>query len=293
MAALRRSVVSPAGRHRASVILLHGSGDTGPGVRTWIKQVLNQDLVFQHIKVIYPTAPARYQDLSWSLHYTTILQHGESIFLQIEYLFISFLIGILPPISLHFNFFPVQRETCYLHLGNGPYTPMRGALSTVWFDRWKISNECPEHIESIDSMCQVLTNVIDEEVKNGISKNKIILGGFSMGGGMAMHLAYRYHQDVAGVFALSSFLNKTSAVYQALQKNESVLPELFQCHGTADELVLHSWGEETNKMLKSLGVATSFHSFPNLNHELHKTELEKLSSWIVKKLPVETAMSNE
>ncbi|XP_048699162.2 lysophospholipase-like protein 1 isoform X2 [Caretta caretta] len=174
-----------------------------------------------------------------------------------------------------------------------PYTPMRGALSTVWFDRWKISNECPEHIETIDSMCRVLTNVIDDEVKNGISKNKIILGGFSMGGGMAMHLAYRYHQDVAGVFALSSFLNKTSAVYQALQKNESVLPELFQCHGTADELVLHSWGEETNKMLKSLGVATSFHSFPNLNHELHKTELEKLSSWIVKKLPVETAMSNE
>ncbi|CAM2111177.1 unnamed protein product [Caretta caretta] len=60
MAALQRSVVSPAGRHSASVILLHGSGDTGPGVRAWIKQVLNQDLVFQHIKVIYPTAPARY-----------------------------------------------------------------------------------------------------------------------------------------------------------------------------------------------------------------------------------------
>ena len=30
---------------------------------------------------------------------------------------------------------------------------------------------------------------------------------------MAMHLAYRNHQDVAGVFALSSFLNKASAVY--------------------------------------------------------------------------------
>jgi len=41
-----------------------------------------------------------------------------------------------------------------------------------------------------------------------------ILGGFSMGGGMAMHLAYRFHQDLAGVFALSSFLNKDSAVFQ-------------------------------------------------------------------------------
>lgn len=35
-----------------------------------------------------------------------------------------------------------------------------------------------------------------------------------MGGGMALHLAYRHHQEVAGVFALSSFLNKNSAVYQ-------------------------------------------------------------------------------
>uniref|UniRef100_A0A8C3P4Y9 palmitoyl-protein hydrolase n=1 Tax=Chrysemys picta bellii TaxID=8478 RepID=A0A8C3P4Y9_CHRPI len=155
--------------------------DTGPGVRAWIKQVLNQDLVFQHIKVIYPTAPAR------------------------------------------------------------PYTPMRGALSTVWFDRWKISNECPEHIETIDSMCQVLTNVIDDEVKNGISKNRIILGGFSMGGGMAMHLAYRYHQDVAGVFALSSFLNKTSAVYQ-VSKCQSFLQIPFGAQKQLKHSI--SWGVE-------------------------------------------------
>lgn len=47
-----------------------------------------------------------------------------------------------------------------------------------------------------------------------ISEFLLLLGGFSMGGCMAMHLAYRNHQDVAGVFALSSFLNKASAVYQ-------------------------------------------------------------------------------
>ncbi|KFP40474.1 Lysophospholipase-like 1, partial [Chlamydotis macqueenii] len=215
-----------------SCTLLCDTGDTGQGARAWIKQILNQDMTFQHIKVIYPTAPAR------------------------------------------------------------PYTPMKGAFSTVWFDRYKISNDCPEHIESIDSMCQGLTDLINDEIKNGIAKNRILIGGFSMGGGMAMHLAYRFHQDLAGVFALSSFLNKDSAVYQALKRNESILPELFQCHGTADELVLYSWGEETNKMLKSLGVSTSLHTFPNLNHELSRTEIEKLKTWIVKKLPVEAVKTN-
>lgn len=35
-----------------------------------------------------------------------------------------------------------------------------------------------------------------------------------MGGAMALHLACRNHPEVGGVFALSSFLNKDSVVYQ-------------------------------------------------------------------------------
>ncbi|KAM5238642.1 lysophospholipase-like protein 1 isoform 2-T2 [Ctenodactylus gundi] len=209
---LQSCVVAPAGRHSASLIFLHGSGDSGQGLRKWIKEVLNQDLTFQHIKIIYPTAPPRF----------------------------------------------------------------------------KISQDCPEHLESIDEMSPLLTALIDQECRQGISKSRILVGGFSMGGCMAMHLAYRIHQDIAGVFALSSFLNKTSAVYMALQRNDgAVLPELFQCHGTADQLVLHSWGEETNLMLKHLGVCTQFHSFSNVYHELCKRELEKLKSWVLTKLPGE------
>ncbi|XP_029416325.1 lysophospholipase-like protein 1 isoform X2 [Nannospalax galili] len=142
-------------------------------------------------------------------------------------------------------------------------------------------------------MCQVLTGLIDDEVRSGIQKNRILIGGFSMGGCMAMHLAYRNHQDLAGVFALSSFLNKASVVYQALQEGDSMLPELFQCHGVVDNLVLHSWGEETNSTLKSLGVSTTFHSLPGVYHELNKTELEKLKSWVLTKLPGEIETHNE
>lgn len=66
------------------------------------------------------------------------------------------------------------------------------------------------------------------------------------------------------------------------------LPELLQCHGTADELVSHAWGEETSTLLKKAGMATSFHSFPGLNHQLCRPELELLRAWILKKLPSES-----
>ena len=37
-----------------------------------------------------------------------------------------------------------------------------------------------------------------------------------MGGGMALQLGYRYLREVAGVFALSSFLGTQSLVYQVM-----------------------------------------------------------------------------
>lgn len=53
---------------------------------------------------------------------------------------------------------------------------MRGALSTVWFDRYKISRDCPEHLESIDSMCSSLGSIIQEEVNAGIPKHRVLIG---------------------------------------------------------------------------------------------------------------------
>ncbi|KAM5164574.1 lysophospholipase-like protein 1 [Mantella aurantiaca] len=226
---LSRCVVSPAGKHTASVIFLHGSGDSGQGVRSWIREVLKKDLAFKHIKVIFPTAPAR------------------------------------------------------------PYTPMMGTMSNVWFDRYKISIDSAEDLESVDSMCNTLTDLIREEMASGIQKHRIVLGGFSMGGCMSMHLAYRHHRDVAGVFALSSFLNENSIVYKELERCQQSLPELFQCHGQADQLVFHQWGERTNTLLKGLGVPLSFHSFPNLYHELGLQEMEQLRTWILQKLPDDSA----
>lgn len=40
---------------------------------------------------------------------------------------------------------------------------------------------------------------------------------------MALHLACRYHPDVAGVFALSSFLNKDSVTYQVHRLSDGII----------------------------------------------------------------------
>lgn len=167
-----------------------------------------------------------------------------------------------------------------------PYTPNNGMMQNIWYDRTAISNQVPELVESINSMCQNVSELIDKEVADGIPFNRIVLGGFSMGGGLALHLAYRYRTAVAGCFAMSSFLNKGSIVYEHLKKNpdHNKVP-LAQYHGTADGLIPIEWGEETAETLKDLGVNVKFTSLQNVDHELSREEIQSWKDWVLDILP--------
>ncbi|XP_069116916.1 lysophospholipase-like protein 1 isoform X2 [Argopecten irradians] len=167
-----------------------------------------------------------------------------------------------------------------------PYTPMGGAMSSVWFDRMQISPNVPDHTQSVDAMCGNLSALIQQEVANGIPKSRIIIGGFSMGGAMALHLAYRFHRDVAGVFALSSFINNGSALYKELEsfQDNSPLPPLFYCQGEKDNITHPDWAQNTFTQLSSLGVQGTFTKYP-IYHELNKAELQALKTWINGRIP--------
>lgn len=68
---------------------------------------------------------------------------------------------------------------------------MRGALSNVWFDRHKISQDCPEHLESIDSMCDNLSAIVQDEIRAGIPKHRMVIG---MATGLS--LSYLLHNSL-------------------------------------------------------------------------------------------------
>lgn len=63
----------------------------------------------------------------------------------------------------------------------------------------------------------ILVVILEEEFLLSIYYTIVIKGGFSMGGALALHTAYRWDPNVAGVFAFSSFLNDNSVVYKELR----------------------------------------------------------------------------
>lgn len=48
--------------------------------------------------------------------------------------------------------------------------------------------------------------MIDEEVAAGVSPSRIVLGGFSQGGALALYSAFTYSRPLAGIMALSCWL---------------------------------------------------------------------------------------
>lgn len=64
--------------------------------------------------------------------------------------------------------------------------------------------------------------------------------GFSMGGCLAMHTGYHLNRNLGGIFALSTFLNNQSIVFESLDNKaaDEKLPPLKMFHGDRYEYFL-------------------------------------------------------
>lgn len=172
-----------------------------------------------------------------------------------------------------------------------PYSLAGGAVSTVWFDRTDLHISAPEDKAGMDSSFAALSQLMEKlETEHGVPSSRIYLGGFSMGGGMALAALARQTKPLAGVFAIGSFLAADSDVYKQRRR----LPRLLLAHGQADQVVPYAWGEATAKKLFKLSRAqreeeggeegeedqVAFYGFPRLQHEFDSRVLKVLTEWI-------------
>ncbi|XP_066139560.1 lysophospholipase-like protein 1 isoform X2 [Euwallacea fornicatus] len=158
----------------------------------------------------------------------------------------------------------------------------KNEFSYVWFDRYSITPDVPEHTETLNDAGEQIKLLVDDIVASGVPLNRIIIGGFSMGGALALHSAFRYTPGLAGVFALSSFLNKNSAVYSELRAEST---PLYMAHGERDTMVPISWAKKSLEELTKLNVKGEFISLGYTLHEIKKSELQGLFRWIERYLP--------
>jgi len=211
-------VISAASKHTASVIFLHGLGDTGHG---WAHSLQLQKL--PHVKYICPTAP-------------TI-----------------------------------------------PVTLNSGCRMPSWFDLRTLDAEGPEDEEGIKRASDLVIQMIADEEEKGISSDRIVLGGFSQGGALAIYTALRCTKPLGGVIALSCWLPLYKQFPYAALGNREI--PLLQCHGDLDIVVPFKWGRMTHELLKTFMCNVEFKSYRGLCHSSCEEEMEDVKVFLGKVLP--------
>lgn len=167
-----------------------------------------------------------------------------------------------------------------------PYTLFGGRPMSIWFDRLAMEPKSAEQTESVEASCMQLETVLDRLVSSGVPPAKIAIGGFSMGGGIALQTALRSKHDIGGVFAMSSYLCEDAAIYANMANiaedgmKRPMMPRIWMAHGASDTFVRPEWGEATAKRLRGYGLDVSWQSYPRMRHELRQDELDDLDKWL-------------
>ncbi|CAK1586192.1 unnamed protein product [Parnassius mnemosyne] len=214
-------IIAATAKQTASLIFLHGLGDTGHGWASTIAAIRGP-----HVKVICPTAATM-------------------------------------PVTLNLGF-----------------------RMPSWFDLRTLDATAPEDEEGILRATNLIHGLISEEVKAGIPAHRVLLGGFSQGGALALHAALTYPERVAGVMALSCWLPR-HAHFPNCVKAPSDLP-IFQAHGDCDPVVPFKWGQMTASFLKTFMKNIEFNTYQGLTHSSSEAELKDMRAFIERTLPAMT-----
>lgn len=164
-----------------------------------------------------------------------------------------------------------------------PVTMNAGFRMPSWFDLKTLDIGGPEDEDGIKNATKSVHELIRKEMQLGISANRIMLGGFSQGGALALYAALTFAEPLAGVMALSCWLPMHKS-FPGLLKCPNTLP-IFQCHGDCDPVVPYKFGQLSSSVLKTFMKNSHFQSYRGLSHSTSEPELEDLKKFIKKHVP--------
>jgi phospholipase/carboxylesterase len=165
-----------------------------------------------------------------------------------------------------------------------PHAPVRpvtingGMQMRAWYDILSLTSARGHDREGIVDSVNAAAALVRQQILNGIDSRRIIVAGFSQGGAIALQLALRFPEPLAGVVALSSYLLFADKLEQQQHAANRALPA-FVAHGTSDPVVPLSLGEDAARVLETLGHPVTWHSYPMV-HAVCPEEIGHLSAWM-------------
>ncbi|KAF2277643.1 Phospholipase/carboxylesterase [Westerdykella ornata] len=169
-----------------------------------------------------------------------------------------------------------------------PITLNMGMRMPGWYDIKSLSDisSREEDEEGILRTRDYFHSLIDAEVAKGIPANRIVIGGFSQGGAMALISGVTYKSQLGGIFGLSCYLLLQKKMKDLIPKDSpNQNTPIFMGHGDADQVVAHRYGKMSADALKELGYNVDFRTYQDLVHSADPEEIDHLEAYLKQQIP--------
>lgn len=159
-----------------------------------------------------------------------------------------------------------------------PVTLNHGFPMPSWFDLYSLDINGREDDTGIKRASALVHKMIQDEIKGGIEAKRIVLGGFSQGGALALYSALTFPEPLAGVMALSCWLPLHKG-FPAAKRSADTMP-ILQCHGDSDPIVPYKVGQMSAMALKAFMKNTTFSTYRGLSHSSSEEELADMKKFV-------------
>jgi phospholipase/carboxylesterase len=160
-----------------------------------------------------------------------------------------------------------------------PITLNHGHIMRGWYDIDELSFHREDEAGVRESVLYV-QGLIEEALSQGISKEKIILAGFSQGGAIALYAGLTLPYSIGGILALSTYLPIAPLFEQDCTLLSQFTP-ICMIHGSEDSIIDLSIAERSLTILKKQGYSPEFIVYP-MDHSLCFEEIQRIVQFLNK-----------
>lgn len=165
-----------------------------------------------------------------------------------------------------------------------PHAPVRpvtlsgGQMMRAWYDVRSLDMDGAGDVEQLNAARRQIEDLIQDQTDAGIAPEQIVLAGFSQGGALALYTALRYHQKLAGIIGLSTYLPMPRKLADEIHAENRKTP-IFLAHGARDPVIPIVAGEYGRDTLVYYGCPVSWNRYP-IEHSVNIDELNDIKSWL-------------
>lgn len=186
------------------------------------------------------------------------------------------------PIVPYLGLDPFGVRFVFPHAPRRPVSINMGLIMPAWYDiRDPTLHPDPDERGLFESV-EAVQALVTREIERGIGSSRIVLGGFSQGGAVALHAGLSFPEPLAGILVLSTYLPVPERLETRATEANRATP-IFQAHGILDPLVPLAEAERARDWLEQAGYRVLWKTYA-MGHEVSPDEIAEIARWLAGRL---------